>query len=271
MSDSDAERSNRLSRSAGTPETTEIGGAVTPPPGAQTYRARPQVLAPRSIGGLLWIVGAIAIVLYGTILAALNLAASSTEASPHAERAYSGYTAAFALATLAAATLALLVSIPSFFSWIHNQVRRVKIQTWIEVAQDIESPAKEATNGEFELSGPDFVLRVAVANIGSATLDARLNIFVPAQCTIKVLDDPSRHHTVGILPIDSSTDAYTGELEAGDPSLWKYSIAPLSTESYMTVYRHLEVKAPGSGIYPIITRIRAVNAWVRVKVKVQGQ
>jgi len=269
MSDSDAERSNRLPRR---PEPTEIGGTVTAPPGTQTYSARPQALAPRRIGGLLWIIGAIAFVLWATVLAARQLVTASTEASPHAERAYAGYTAAFALATLAAATLALLVSIPSFSSWINDRVRRVKVQIWIEVAQDIESSAKEATNGEFELSGRDFVLRVAVANIGSPTLHARLNIFVPAQCTIKVLDDPNLRHIVGILPLDSSTDtSYTGELEPGDPFLWKYTTSIVSTEPNFTSYRHLEVKTPGSGIYPIIAKMMAVDALVRVKAKVQEQ
>jgi hypothetical protein len=271
MSDSDAGKSHRLPHPARIPETAEIGGIPTVPSGAQIYSARPEVLTRRRIGGLIWIIVAILLVAYGTFLVAENLSTSSTEASPHAERAYAAYTAVFAVATFAIATLALLISIPSFAIWINAQVRQVRVRTWIEVAQNTESLVKEATDGMCELSGRDFVLRLVIANIGSSPLQASMNIYVPAQCSIKALDDPSAHHVVGILPVESSSTAQSiiWEPESGDPPVWKYSASKLSVAPYYTANRHLAILTPGSGIYPIVATISTIDAQVRIKIKIQ--
>ena len=201
----------------------------------------------------LYIVGVLAVLIAATLLS-IKLYSISQQRSG-ADRAYAGYTAAFALIAGAAALAALVITLPNFISWIGTQVAQPGIKFTFETAVDTDTTPDVVSGGRTAITvgpGMSFVVKVSVNNTGTAPLlRAIFNIQVASDCDIAALDDPLKQHYTAVMP----RRADTNDIPEG-PQILRYTSAWDDFVPGVPFNFHARVTVPSHGEYQVAATIR---------------
>ncbi len=161
-----------------------------------------------------------------------------------AERAYAAFSALFGLVALGGAAIAVAFAWPSFYAWVGDQVRHPNITLSFELSTDKDTPPHPVSN-RVHVEGLAFYLRVKISNAGRVTLrNGIVNIGVPVECTLTVLDGPDKQHFLSAMPtLSNILNADDGEPDR--PIRWSVAFDTFTTSN--DFFFHVRVKTPRPG------------------------
>ena len=147
-----------------------------------------------------------------------------------------------AAAALAAAIVAVKFAWPGYREWTREQALRPSMRLWFETPSPPDGLMDPVDDAIHEVRSP-FIVRIAIANDGSATLRAAtLNVMVPITASIEPRDDPVKNHYRIAWPSRNT------EICAGTTTRVHFTVAERDFPPSRHHVYHVEIHAPAGDV-----------------------
>lgn len=144
----------------------------------------------------LWFIGLAVTVAISALTSLVLLGIGIGKGAEWISAAFTVYSAVVAAIALAGAAAAFYIAYIPYRRWIAEQARRPSITLWAAVDRGGDQPA-DRIEAETSVPGHDVDLKVVVQNDGDAPVcGGILNVVVPAECSLEVVDPGSSNHRV---------------------------------------------------------------------------